>query len=41
MHAAKTTQKSLELGAGRAGHENGYLTTNQGVGVHDADSSMP
>lgn len=40
METGKTNQKSLELDADRVRHDNGYLTTNQGVGVYNTDDAL-
>lgn len=40
MDNQKTNEKSLQLDAVRVSHDNGNLTTNQGVGVSNTDDSL-
>ena len=40
MDASNINQKTLQLDADRVSHDSGYLTTNQGVGVHNTDDSL-
>lgn len=40
MNTPKINQKSLDLDAVRVSHDNGYLTTNQGVGVSNTDDAL-
>ena len=40
MDKDKVNQKTLQLEADRVSHNCGYLTTNQGVGVHNTDDSL-